>query len=73
MRAAGYYHDSVHVFCVDTDKTVEADVKDFQSGVFLAVTIQRMPINMQYNKQHDTYIGHAAGLEFQAAAPKKIG
>lgn len=73
MRASGYFHDSVDVFCTNTDKTVEADVKDFREGVYLAVTIQRMPINLQFNKQHNVYIGNMAGLEFTANAPRKIG
>lgn len=68
-----YHEDEVDVYCTETDKTVRADVIDYNEGVYLSVAIARQfKINLQYNKQHELYLGKSSGLEFQSNGPKRI-
>jgi hypothetical protein len=68
-----YHEDEVDIHCTDTDNTVRGDVIEFNEGVYLSVAIAHsFKINLQYNKQHNVYIGKHAGLEFQSNGPKRI-
>jgi len=73
VRDNNYFEATAEVYCTDTEKTVEAHVMSFKDGVYLTVSIEsKIVVNFQYDKQHDVYIGGAAGLEFQSQGPKRI-
>ena len=73
MKYGTFFEDEADIYCIDTEKTVVGDIIWFNEGLFLEVAINhRFKLNLQYNKQHDIYIGKHAGLEFQSNGPKKI-
>lgn len=73
MKYGIYYEDEADIYCIDTEKTVVGDIIAFKKDVYLEVAIaHRFKLNLQYNKQHDIYIGKHAGLEFQSNGPKRI-
>lgn len=74
MNNSTYHEDEVDVLCVDTDKTVRCGIVAFKEGAYLEVGVAHVgKINMQYNSQHNVYIGNLAGLEFQSNGPARIG
>lgn len=73
MKYGIYHEDEADIHCTDTDNTVTGDVIAFKEGVYLEVSIANsFKLNLQYNKQHEIYIGSHAGLEFQSNGPKRI-
>ena len=72
-RSSIYYEGECDVHCTDTDKTVNGHITSFKPELYLIVTLEsKVIMNLQYNKQHDVYIGSMAGLEFQSNGPKRI-
>ena len=73
MRHEHYYKDEVDVYCTETDKIVRSDVISFVPEKYLEVAVARkFKLNLQYNADHDRYIGNSSGLEFIAQAPERI-
>ena len=55
----------VDLYCTDKSQYIEAEIMNIREGVYLEASIQgSVKLNMQYNKQHKTYIGSMGGLEF---------
>lgn len=50
--------------CTDKGVDVEAHVLNHNRGVFLEAAINTIKLKMIYIKQHKTYVGNMAGLEF---------
>jgi hypothetical protein len=68
-----YFEPEAEIYCTDTEKTLNGHVMSFKEGVYLTVSINsKLIINLQYNEQHDVYIGGQAGLEFQSNGPKRL-
>ena len=68
-----YFEDEADIYCTDTSKTVTGDVIAFKERVYLEVAIAHaFKLNLQYNADHEVYIGNHAGLEFQTDGPKRI-
>jgi hypothetical protein len=55
----------VDLHCTDKGQYIEAEITNIREGAYLEAYIQdTIKVNMQYSKQHKTYIGSMGGLEF---------
>ncbi len=73
MKYGTFHEEEADIYCIDTGKTVVGDIIWFNEGEYMEVAIaHQFKLNLQYNKQHDIYIGKHAGFEFQSNGPKKI-
>jgi hypothetical protein len=50
--------------CTDKSVDVEAHVLNHNKGIFLEAAINTVKLRMNYVKQHKSYVGSMAGLEF---------
>jgi hypothetical protein len=63
--------DKIPVYCSDTDKTVMAEILEFNPRKFLNVAVERsIRLTMKYDAKHDQYVGNMAKLEFTSKGPK---
>lgn len=54
----------VMLHCTDKGVDVQADILNHNRGVFLEAAINTIKLRMTYVKQHKSYVGSMAGLEF---------
>jgi len=54
----------IMLHCTDKEVDVEAAVLNHKRGVFLEAAVQTIKLRMTYIKQHKSYVGSMAGLEF---------
>lgn len=61
------------MYCIDTDKTVIAEVLSITDKKYLSVSINRsVKVELLYQPRHNIYVGSQAGLEFTSSGPEFI-
>lgn len=64
------YENICELYCVDTDRTQQAEVLDLQQHRMLTVAIAGNKIRLQWNPKHGHYQGKMAGLDFTTEGPR---
>lgn len=64
-------HENIcELYCVDTDRTQQAEVLDFNLHRHLTVAIAGNKITLSWNPKFEHYQGKMAGLDFTSEGPK---